>query len=159
MNQHKSAVDRPWKRKFLGMTVSFRQDVKLKVALESVRRFKDKTRELTQRTRGISLKRMIEELTVYMKGWAGYFRIAEIKTTFQELDKWIRRRLRCMLWKQWGRRGYRELRNRGIDRELAWNTCKSAHGPWRLSHSPAIEKALTVSFFDNMGLPQLRNLA
>ena len=90
---------------------------------------------------------MVLELGVYLKGWMGYFGFTEVKSVFKELDQWIRRRLRSMLLKQWGSRGYRELRNRGVDRQLAWNTYKSAHGPWRLSHSPALEIALSVSFF------------
>ena len=92
-----------------------------------------------------------------MVGWRGYFGIAEIRSPLKYLDKWIRRRLRCYLWKQWGRRGYRELRKRGIDRQLAWNTAKSAHGPWRLSMSPAIYYALPNKFFAGMGLPSLVN--
>ena len=73
----------------------------------------------------------------------------------KEMDSWIRRRLRCYLWKQWGRRGYRELRKRGISRNLAWNTAKSAHGPWRLSRSPALSIALPGRYFDSLGLPRL----
>ncbi|MFC3391594.1 hypothetical protein [Aidingimonas halophila] len=73
----------------------------------------------------------------------------------RDLDKWIRRRLRGYLWKQWGRAGYRELRKRGVSRDLAWNTAKSAHGPWRLSRSPALAYALPARVFRNLGLPEL----
>lgn len=160
INETKSKVERPWKRKFLGFTFSrtYRGGVKRKVAEESIKRLKHKVRELTGRTRGISLRGMVRELGVYLKGWMGYFGFTEVKSVFKELDKWIRRRLRSMLLKQWGRRRYKELRNRGIDRQLAWNTCKSAHGPWRLSHSPALEIALSVSFFEKFGLLQLGNM-
>jgi hypothetical protein len=77
------------------------------------------------------------------------------KQTFRELTAWIKRRLRCYMWKQWGRAGYRELRKRGVSRDLAWNTCKSHHGPWRLSRSPALAYALTTGYFVEMGLPLL----
>jgi RNA-directed DNA polymerase len=158
INEAKSAVDRPWNRKFLGFTVTFR-GLKCKVSPEAVERFKKRIRELTLKSRGISLRQMIKEVSLYLKGWLGYYKLAEVKGIFYELDKWVRRRLRAKLWKQWKSRGYRELRKRGIDRELAWNTFKSAHGPWRLSHSPALEMALPVSFFDKLGLPQLKKLA
>ena len=158
VNEEKSAVDRPWKRKFLGFTVTYRGGIRCKVSPEAVKRFKYRVRQITRRTRGVCLRRMVRELGLFIRGWAGYFGIAEVKGVFKDLDKWIRRRLRSMLWKQWRSRRYRELRKRGIDRQLAWNTVKSAHGPWRLSHSPAVEIALPVSFFDNLGLPQLRCL-
>jgi len=149
VNESKSAVARPWSRKFLGFTVSSR-GTRCKVSPETVSRFKKKVRELTLKSRGISLRQMIKEVSVYLKGWIGYYKLAEIKSIFYDLDKWIRRRLRARLWKQWKSRGYRELRKRGVDQELAWNTFKSAHGPWRLSHSPALEMALPVSFFDKL---------
>ena len=76
-------------------------------------------------------------------------------TPLRELDKWVRRRLRSYVWKQWGRAGYRELRKRGVGQDLAWNTCKSAHGPWRLSRSPALALALPGRYFRTLGLPSL----
>lgn len=79
----------------------------------------------------------------------------ELRSVFKELDSWIHRKLRCYLWKQWGRSGYRALRNRGISSVLAWNTAKSAHGPWRLSRSPALAIALPGRYFDTLGLPRL----
>jgi len=158
VNEQKSAVARPWKRKFLGFTVTYRQGIRCKVSPEAVKRFKYTVRQLTRRTRGVCLRRMVKELSFYLKGWIGYFGIAEVKKVFHELDKWIRRRLRAMLWKQWKRRAYRELCKRGVSKRLAWNTFKSAHGPWRLSHSPGVEIALPVSFFEKLGLPQLRCL-
>lgn len=81
-----------------------------------------------------------------------YFGIAEVKGLLQDTDKWIRRKLRCYLWKQWGRKGYRMLRRLGVDRQLAWNTAKSAHGPWRLSVSPALYRALPNRYFMNFGV-------
>lgn len=84
-----------------------------------------------------------------------YFDLAEILSPLRDLDKWIRRRLRCYVWKQWGRKGYRMLRRLGVDRWLAWNTAKSAHGPWRLSGSPALRYALPNKYFKNLGLPEL----
>ena len=88
-------------------------------------------------------------------GWKAYFGIVKVYSPLMDLDKWIRRKLRCYIWKQWGRSGYRQLRKRGVKRLLAWNTAKSAHGPWRLSHSPALYKALPKRYFDELGIPAL----
>lgn len=84
-----------------------------------------------------------------------YFGIAEIVSPLRDLDKWIRRRLRCYLYKQWGGKGYRMLRRLGVSRFLAWNTAKSAHGVWRLSGSPALTRALPNRYFRNLGLPEM----
>ena len=93
--------------------------------------------------------------SAYILGWKAYFGFSEVLSPLKDLDKWIRRRLRSYVWKQWGRGGYRELRKRGVGRELAWNTCKSAHGPWRLSQSPALVIALPWRCFHSLGLPNL----
>jgi len=155
VNAEKSAVARPWARKFLGFTFTAKGKPKRRIAPQALRRFKARIRQLTNRTRGISVERMIRELRPYLVGWRNYFGFCEIRSILQELDSWIRRRLRCMLWKQWGRRRYRELRQRGISQDLAWNTAQSAHGPWRLSRSPALSLALPAASFASRGLPRL----
>ena len=154
VNAAKSAVDRPWNRKFLGFTFT-RRDKRRKVSDKALRSFKAKTREITRRTRGRTLSRIIEELRAYIIGWKAYFGITEVPSPLKTLDKWVRRRLRSYVWKQWGRAGYRELRKRGVGRELAWNTCKSAHGPWRLGQSPALVIALPGRYLRFLGLPSL----
>lgn len=154
INVAKSAVDRPWNRKFLGFSFT-RRDQRRKISLSAIKRLKDRVREITTRTRGRSLRTIIAELRNYLKGWMGYFGFAETRSVLKELDSWIRRRLRSYVWKQWGRRGYKELRKRGVSRTLAWNTAKSAHGPWRLSRSPALTIALGFQYFTDLGLPHL----
>lgn len=154
VNPRKSAVDRPWNRKFLGFTLS-RRDKSLKVADAAIDKFKDRVRELSRRTRGQSLSQIVAELRTTLLGWKAYFGITEVLSPLRELDKWIRRRLRCYAWKQWGSRGYRELRKRGVSVREAWNVSKSAHGPWRISKTPALSVAMPTSFFRAMGLPQL----
>jgi RNA-directed DNA polymerase len=155
VNQAKSAVDRPSNRKFLGFTFTRGRVPRRKVSGKAVLAFKAKVRELTCRTRGRTLSQIVAELRRYILGWRGYFGFAEVTSLLLDLDKWIRRRLRSYHWKQWGRRGYRELRKRGISRDLAWNTAKSAHGPWRLSRSPALAIALPARYFAALGLPNL----
>lgn len=154
VNPLKSAVDRPYNRKFLGFTVS-RNGSKLKVAGQAMDKLKDRIRELTRRTRGRRLEQIVAELRKALLGWKAYFGIAEVMSPLRDIDKWIRRKLRCYIWKQWGRAGYRELRKRGVSVREAWNTSKSAHGPWRLSKTPALSLALTAKAFAQMGLPAL----
>lgn len=154
VNVTKSSVDRSWNRKFLGFSFT-RWDQRRKISLAAIKRLKERIREITTRTRGRSLRMIIEELRNYLKGWLGYFGFTETRSVFKELDSWIRRRLRSYVWKQWGRRGYKELRKRGVSRTLAWNTAKSAHGPWRLSRSPALTIALGFQYFTDLGLPLL----
>ena len=157
VNPLKSAVDRPMNRKFLGFTVS-RNGKKLKVADKAIEKLKKRVRELTRRTRGNTLGKIVAELRETLLGWKAYFGIAEVLSPLREIDKWVRRKLRCYLWKQWGAAGYRELRKRGVTVREAWNTSKSAHGPWRLSKTPALAIALPLSFFINLGLPNLAPL-
>ena len=154
VNPLKSAVDRPAKRKFLGFTVS-RNGALLKVAEKAIDKLKARVRELTRRTRGRRLSEIVAELRETLLGWKAYFGIAEVMSPLREIDKWIRRKLRCYIWKQWGRAGYRELRKRGVSVREAWNTSKSAHGPWRLSKTPALALALPVRYFSSIGLPAL----
>ena len=153
VNEAKSAVGRPWERQFLGFTFSKR--LNRKISSKSIKRFKDRIREITCRVRGRRVEVIVKELRRFMLGWQAYFDITEVRSILKELDSWMRRRLRCYLWKQWGRRGYRELLKRGVSRDLAWNTAKSAHGPWRLSRSPGLAFALPAKYFASLGLPRL----
>jgi hypothetical protein len=154
VNTRKSAVDRPWKRTFLGFTVS-RNEARLKVAEKAIDKLKGVVRELTRRTRGYRLVDVVMELRDALLGWKAYFGVAEVLSPLRDVDKWIRRKLRCYQWKQWGRAGYRELRRRGVTVRDAWNMSKSAHGPWRLSKTPALTLALPARYFSTMGLPSL----
>ena len=153
VNEAKSAVARPWYRSFLGFTISSRGN--RRVSHKAVKALKQRVRAITRRTRGRSLSQIVSELRRYLIGWKLYFGITQVRSMLRELDSWIKRRLRCYVWKQWGKSGYRQLRKLGVSRDLAWNTCKSAHGPWRLSRSPALAFALPARYFANLGLPRL----
>ena len=125
------------------------------MAPQAIEKLKTKIRELTRRTRGRRLIDIVQELKTALTGWKAYFGLAEVLSPLREIDKWVRRRLRCYAWKQWGSAGYRELRKRGVSVREAWNTSKSAHGPWRLSQTPALSLALPAKLFRQMGLPEL----
>jgi RNA-directed DNA polymerase len=153
VNQSKSRVEKPRRCSLLGFSIG--KAGRVFVSDKSIRRLKDRIRELTARNRGRRIEQIVQEVADYLRGWRQYFNYAHNKQMFRELTAWIKRRLRCYLWKQWGRAGYRELRKRGVSRDLAWNTCKSHHGPWRLSRSPALAYALTTRYFVELGLPLL----
>jgi RNA-directed DNA polymerase len=157
VNQQKSAVARPWERKFLGFSFTWDRRPRRRVAPKAALRFKERVRELTSRTRGVSTERMAEELTRYLRGWIGYFGKCETPSVLEDLKKWFRRRLRSAVWKQW-KRGlvrFAELRKRGVGKDLAAKTAGSAHGPWRLANSPALAFALPNAYFDSLGIPRL----
>jgi RNA-directed DNA polymerase len=157
VNEQKSAVARPWARKFLGFSFTNAGIPKRRIAPKAVDRFKERVRELTRRTRGVSTERMAEELARYLRGWLGYFGKCETPSVLEGLEKWFRRRLRSAIWKQWKRGSVRfaELRHRGVGKDLAAQTAGSAHGPWRLSNSPALSIALPNAYFDSLGIPRL----
>lgn len=154
VNARQSAVDRPWKRKFLGFTLTC-QGTRLKLAEHAIDKLKACVRELTRRTRGHRLADIIAQLRDTLLAWKAYFGIAEVLSPLHDIDKSIRHKLRCYLWKQWGRAGYKELRRRGVSVREAWHTRKSAHGPWRLSKTPSLALALPVRYFSSLGLPNV----
>ena len=157
VNEQKSAVARPWERKFLGFSFTNAGVPKRRIAPKAVDRFKKRIRELTSRTRGVSIERMAEELTRYLRGWIGYFGKCETPSVLKSLEQWTRRRLRSAIWKQWKRGTVRfaELRRRGVGKDLAAKTAGSAHGPWRLADSPGLHIALPNAYFDSLGIPRL----
>ena len=157
VNQQKSAVARPWERKFLGFSFTWDRGPKRRIAPKAVLRFKERVRELTCRTKGVSIERMAEGLTPYLRGWIGYFGRCQTPSVLQGLEEWTRRRLRSVIWKQWKRGPVRfaELRKRGVGKDLAAQTAGSAHGPWRMANSPALNIALPNAYFDSLGIPRL----
>jgi RNA-directed DNA polymerase len=157
VNAQKSAVARPWGRKFLGFSFTNARVPKRRIAPKAVARFKERVWGLTRRTRGVSIERMAEDLSRYLRGWIGYFGKCETPSVLRGLERWIRRRLRSAIWKQWKRGTVRfaELRKRGVGRDLAAQTAGSAHGPWRLANSLALAVALPNAYFDSLGIPRL----
>ena len=157
VNEAKSGVGRPWRRKFLGFSFTSGREPKRRIAPEAVCQFRRRVRKLTRRTRGVSIEQMVEELSRYLRGWLSYYGFCETPSVLRDLEAWIRRRLRCVVWKQWkrGRRRYAALRARGINRDLAAQTAGSVHGPWRISRSPALHYAFPKAYFSSLGLPTL----
>jgi RNA-directed DNA polymerase len=158
VNEAKSAVDRPSNRKFLGYSVTQHKSPRLKVAKESVKRMKGKIRALFRRGRGQNLKRFINEgLGPLLRGWSQYFRLAEVLKAFTELDGWIRRKLRCILWRQWKlpKTRLRRLREMGADRELAVQGAWNGRGSWWNAGAEHMRVAVSNVFLARLGLVSL----
>jgi RNA-directed DNA polymerase len=157
VNQAKSAVAQPRQRKFLGFSFTGGPEPRRRIAPKALVRFKERIRELTWRTRGISLPQMVKEVTIYLRGWLGYYGECQTPSVLHDLEQWLRRRLRATMWKQWkrGRTRYRELRKRGVGKDLAAQTAGSCHGPWRIANSPALNLALPNAYFASLGLPAM----
>ena len=157
VNNEKSAVAKPQERKFLGFSFTGGAKPKRRTAPKAKQRFRKKVREITRRKKGESLKQRVEKLRQYLRGWRGYFGFCETPTVLQELDSWVRRRLRSCYWIQWKtrRRRFDGLVGLGVSRELAANTAGSNRGPWYLSKSLALSQALSNAYFDSIGLPRL----
>lgn len=158
VNADKSAVAHPETRKLLSYSFRRGQQVWCVVSPESVKRFKTRIKELTRRTTGRSLEQLIQPLKRYLTGWKSYYRLNQWSSLMRGLSRWIRRRLRSILWKQWktGSKRYKELRSRGISKALAAQTVGSCHKQWRISCSPALNIALPNRLFTGLGLPELQ---
>src|SRR5271157_300188 len=157
VNEEKSAVDRPWKRKFLGYTLTAEGEPRLKVAPESEARLKAKLKDIFRRGRGRSLQRVIEEMKLVLIGWMNYFSLAQVRNVFERLDEWIRRRLRVILWRQWKRPRTRakRLMARGLPEEQAWKSACNGRGPWWNAGATHMNLAFPRAFFDRLGLVSL----
>jgi RNA-directed DNA polymerase len=157
VNLAKSAVDRPWNRTFLGYTVTAHKEPRLRVAATSVARLRDKLRDQFRQGRGRSIRRSVEALRPLLRGWMQYFRLAQAKGVFGELDGWLRRKLRCILWRQWKRPRTRaqRLMQRGLDAARAAASAYNGHGPWRNPGASHMNDAFRKTFFDQLGLISL----
>ncbi|ABZ83631.1 reverse transcriptase (RNA-dependent DNA polymerase) [Heliomicrobium modesticaldum Ice1] len=157
VNWEKSAVDRPWNRKFLGFSFTWHKAAKIRLAPQTVKRVKEKIRQFTGRSRSIAMEDRLDTLNQYLKGWMGYFRLIDTPSVLKELDEWLRRRLRMCLLKQWKRpkTRRRNLVALGIPEEWACNISGSRKGYWRLALTPQMNKALGLAYWREQGLVSL----
>ncbi len=159
INDAKSAVARPWDRKFLGYSfwVAPGRTIKRRVAPAALATMKAEVRTLTGRSRGCNIATVVAELRGYLLGWKAYFRLADTPKVFTAFDKWLRRRLRMVYLKQWkrGTTAFRELRARGVPEIIAKEAAAHARRWWRTAHHTALHLALPAAYFDRLGLPRL----
>ena len=157
VNQEKSAVDRPWRRAFLGFSMTWDKVPRIKVAALSESRFKSALKEAFRKGRGRNLHQFIKEMRPLLQGWVNYFRCSEVRGIFEELDGWIRRRLRGILWRQW-KRPYARAKNlmrRGLSERQAWESATNGRGPWWNAGAAHMNLAFPKRFFDQCGLVSL----
>jgi RNA-directed DNA polymerase len=162
VNQNKSAVDNPWNRKFLGFTFTRGREPRIAVHESRVKRFKDKVRGLTKRMRGSNLKDSIRKrLMPITRGWANYFGIAERQKLFEDLDGWIRRKIRGILWRQWKkpRRRSKQLIALGLKEHTARKVAYSQKGPWRIAKSQGVHRAVSNRVIEEMGYTSMVSIA
>lgn len=158
VNRDKSAVARPWQRKFLGYSITMHKQTRLKIADSSLKRLKDRVREIVVGNASRNLGKTIEALNPVLRGWTSYFRLTEVKGVLQVLDGWIRRKLRCLLWRQWKRPATRNkrLQERGLGETRAWKSAGNGRGPWWNAGASHMNAAYPKSFFvDELGLVSL----
>ena len=155
INREKSAVGRPWDRKYLGFCMTnSRSKPKIRIHWKTIKRFKERVREITARRRGRSIPQIIGELKRFMNGWWNYYGITESFNRLRPLPHWIRRRLRALVWKHWKNRKTRvgELLKRGVSRNYAVTTGCARKGPWRMSKVKWVNIALPDAYFTSLGL-------
>jgi RNA-directed DNA polymerase len=157
VNRDKSAVARPWERKFLGYTIAVWPRTQLKVAPQSVQRLRQKLQPLFRRGRGNALASTIVAISLVLRGWVAYYRKAEATTIFGELDAWVRRKLRAVVWRHWKtpRTRFKELRRRGYDPESSKAAAYNGQGPWRNAGSRHMNYALPNEMLRQLGLVSL----
>lgn len=157
VNAQKSAVARPWERKFLGFSVTAQRASRLRIAKHSVQRLMQRVRELLRAGRGRSLRHTIEELNPLLRGWINYFRLTDSRTVLDDLDGWLRHRLRCLLWRQWkrGRTRARKLRALGLSAAAARCSAGNGRGPWWNAGARHLHLALPAAYFTSLGLVSL----
>ncbi|MBC7685508.1 MAG: group II intron reverse transcriptase/maturase [Bdellovibrionales bacterium] len=154
VNREKSAVARPWARKFLGYSFTWHKMARLKIAKSSIKRLKDKVRDIVVGNATRKLDAAIAELNPVLRGWTSYFRLTEVKGVLEDLDRWIRRKLRCLLWRQWKYPATRNkrLQARGLDEARAWKSASNGRGPWWNAGASHMNAAYPKRVFDLMGL-------
>lgn len=157
VNREKSAVDRPWKRKFLGFSFSWNKQPKVRIAKQSIQRVKQKIRELTSRSKPTPIEQRIEKLNQYLGGWCGYFALADTPSVFNSLEEWTRRRLRMCMWKQWKKpkTKVKRLLSLGVPKDKAYEWGNSRKGYWRIACSPILHRALDNAYWQKEGLKSI----
>ena len=157
VNRAKSAVARPWQRKFLGYSLTWHRRPKLRIAGASLGKLTEKVKALLRDARGRNLGTTIQTLNPVLRGWAAYFKLTETKRALEERDGWIRHKLRCVLWRQWKRshKRARMLMQRGLMEERAWRSACNQRGPWWNAGASHMHAAFPKSWFDSRGLVSL----
>jgi RNA-directed DNA polymerase len=154
LNRDKSRVARPWVCDYLGYGMSWHQQPRLRVATMSLGRLCDRLRTLLRHARGRKMATIIERINPVLRGWAGYFKLSQSKRPLEELDGWVRHKLRCVIWRQWKRpfTRARNLMRLGLSEARAWKSAVNGRGPWWNSGASHMNQALPKKLWDQLGL-------
>jgi RNA-directed DNA polymerase len=154
LNREKNRVARPWGCDYLGYGMSWHQQPRLRIATLSLRRLRDRLKELLRGARGRKMAYVIELINPVLRGWAGYFKLTQGKRALETVDGWVRHKLRCTLWRQWKRPSTRarNLMRLGLDEERAWRSAVNGRGPWWNSGAPHMNQALPKKLWDGLGV-------
>ena len=154
INLEKSAVARPWERKFLGYSVTRHKESKLKVSASSENRLKDKLKDIFRRGRGCAIDSTIKQLTQIIRGWVNYFKYSEVKGIFEELDGWLRRKIRVLYWRRWKvpKTRERKLKQLGIEARRAWKSANNGRGSWWNAGASHMNQAIPMKYLRSLGL-------
>jgi RNA-directed DNA polymerase len=157
VNREKSLVGRPWKRSFLGYSTTMEMKTRLKVSVKSVKRAHGDLKARFRRGRGCSLTKVIQEMNLFIRGWAGYYRLAQVQKTFAEMDEWIRRRMRWVLWRQWKKPQTRlkKMMQLGLNKQRACESAWNGRGPWWNSGASHMNASITTQWLSQQGLLSL----
>jgi hypothetical protein len=154
VNQEKSTVGSPLRLKFLGFSLyKGKNGTRIRIHAKSLKRFKTKLKHITRRNRGISVERILKDLKSYVRGWLGYYAIADMSKAMKEMTEWVRRRIRMYIWKQWKRvrTRFSRLKGLGVSEEQAWQWSNTRKGYWRISVSWVLSTTLTNERLANLG--------
>lgn len=156
VNEQKSAVARVYRRSFLGFSFTSGKTPKRRIAPEAIKRFKKKIQKYTRAGKGMSMEKVMNDMSKYLRGWLSYFGFCQTPSVLKTLESWMHRRLRCAFWRQWsnGKKKGTELRRLGVGYKLSINTAGTNKGPWHTSNSPALCIALSGEYFKKQGLPK-----
>lgn len=158
VNREKSAVDRPWKLKFLGYSFYFEKDgIEFRVHPKSLTKLKEKLKFLTGRSRIGNIQTAYNKIKQVIVGWVNYFKLAKMKNVSIRIDEWLRRRIRMCFWKQWKKIGtkYKNLIKLGITKQKAWEYANTRKSYWRTSKSPILSTSITNAKLKKSGLVSL----
>lgn len=160
VNKEKSKIDRPWKLKFLGILFyNSKSGVRIRLHEKSLVKFKRKLKEITSRSNGMSIEQKVEKLKQCIVGWVNYFKVADMKKICEELDEWLRRRIRMCYWKNWkkNKTKHDNLVKLGVPNYKAWEYANTSKSYWKISKSPILSKTLTNKYLENIGLISIKS--
>ena len=161
VNKKKSKVDRPWKIKYLGISYyQSKEKIEIRIHPKSIEKFKNKIRKITSRSNAMNMETRYTKLKQVTRGWVNYFKIANMKGIAQNLDKWIRRRIRMCYWKQWktSKNRKKNLIDLGLSKEKAWHYTWSRKSYWRISNTPGLAIALNNKTLERFGYTSLSSI-